>query len=65
MAQNKADIGCKDKNCKLQSAVVVPLKNNEDIIGTLKLYRCRQNSISDSDIELGMGLAHLFQHNWN
>jgi two-component system sensor histidine kinase LytS len=60
VAQNKADIGCKDKNCKLQSAVVVPLKNNEDIIGTLKLYRCRQNSISDSDIELGMGLAHLF-----
>lgn len=60
IARDRESIGCQNENCKLKSAIVVPLKNNEDIIGTLKLYRCRENSISDADIELGLGLAHLF-----
>lgn len=61
IAQNKSDIGYNQgEPGNLESAVVVPLKTKEEVVGTLMLYRSGQNSISESDIELGVGLAHLF-----
>lgn len=60
IAHSKKNLGCKHKRCKLGSAIVVPLKNDKEFIGVLKLYRCRENSISNADIEIGTGLAHLF-----
>lgn len=60
VANNKHEIECIDKSCKLQSAIVVPLYMKEHIIGTLKLYKASPNSITTSDIELAKGLGYLF-----
>ena len=60
LARTRDEIGCREKNCRLASAVVVPLKRREVTIGTLKLYHDRENSITPVDLELARGLAHLF-----
>lgn len=60
VARTREEIGCREKSCRLASAVVVPLKRGESTIGTLKLYRERENSITPVDLELARGLAHLF-----
>ncbi|OIQ09016.1 sensor histidine kinase YehU [Moorella thermoacetica] len=60
LARSRGEIGCREKDCRLASAVVVPLKRREATIGTLKLYHERENSITTVDLELARGLAHLF-----
>lgn len=60
IANCKEDIECSNSKCKLQSAIVVPLYMKENIIGTLKLYKSNENSITLSEIELAKGLAYLF-----
>jgi two-component system, LytTR family, sensor histidine kinase LytS len=60
IASTKAEIGCTNIKCSLLSAVIVPLRCREEIVGTLKLYRSRENGISSLDVELAQGLAGLF-----
>ena len=60
VAQERGEIDCINKNCSLKSVIVVPLKEQEKTIGTLKLYKNRENSITSSDIELAKGLGHSF-----
>jgi len=55
----RTDIGCPVKGCELASAVVVPLKFDEELIGTLKFYKDNESSINDVDIELATGVANL------
>lgn len=43
-----------------QSFIVLPLKENNEIIGSLKLYKKLPNAITVIDLELGTGLAKLF-----
>lgn len=43
-----------------QSFIILPLKQNNEIIGTLKLYKKLPNSMTSIDLELGNGLAKLF-----
>ncbi|GEM_PF-4765907 len=50
IANNKEEIGCKNPKCKLSSAVIVPLKRRNEIIGSLKLYYERDNSITPVDL---------------
>ena len=57
---NKKDIQCIDDNCSLRSAIVVPLKEYDTVVGTLKLYKKEENSITSVDVELALGLAQLF-----
>lgn len=57
---NKEGIGCNRPNCQLRSAVIVPLKERDRAVGTLKLYKKEENSITPIDIELALGLAQLF-----
>jgi LytS/YehU family sensor histidine kinase len=57
-AYSKEEIGCPQKNCHLQSAVIAPLKDGEIILGTLKFYRVTQG-LSDVDIEIARGLSNL------
>ncbi|MTI67071.1 MAG: sensor histidine kinase [Firmicutes bacterium] len=54
------DIGCDYKGCELKSAIIVPLKEGKKTIGTLKLYKTTENSITQIDLELALGLASLF-----
>ena len=52
--------GCEHEKCPLKSAIVLPLKENDKTIGTLKLYKEMANAITTIDVELGNGLAKLF-----
>lgn len=60
LAQHKDEIGCDVAGCPLMSAVVVPLRRRNEVIGTLKLYRSQEMGIGPLDIELAEGLGQLF-----
>lgn len=52
-------IGCDHKGCPFTSAAVVPLHQNGEIIGTLKLYGTRKNQLDLLSFEIAKGLANL------
>ncbi len=60
VAITREEINCKEPSCPLSSAVVAPLLECDKVIGCLKLYRIRPNSITSIDIKLAQGLAHMF-----
>jgi two-component system, LytTR family, sensor histidine kinase LytS len=60
VAHNADQIGCPHSVCDLQSAVIVPLRCGEDIVGTLKLYYKQGAAITQEDIEFAQGLGQVF-----
>ncbi|MFZ5966704.1 MAG: LytS/YhcK type 5TM receptor domain-containing protein [Bacillota bacterium] len=54
------EMTCDYPDCPLQSAIVLPLRENEVIVGTMKLYKTNMNAMTAIDVELGNGLAKLF-----
>lgn len=60
LAKTQADIGCSHPGCRLTSAIVVPLKCGEQVIGTFKLYYTGKNTLTQSDVVFAKGLAQLF-----
>ncbi len=60
IANYRDEIDCNYKFCKLKSAIIVPLKEDNKTVGALKLYKTRENSISQVDLELALGLGSLF-----
>lgn len=60
IANSKEEIHCMAKDCKLKSAVIVPLKEDNKTIGTLKLYKNEENAVSQVDLKLALGLGLLF-----
>ncbi|GAW91689.1 sensor histidine kinase [Calderihabitans maritimus] len=59
-ANNAEEIGCRQPGCSLRSAVIVPLKRREEVIGALKLYKLKEGAIGRVEREFAHGLAHLF-----
>ncbi|TZE81018.1 sensor histidine kinase [Calorimonas adulescens] len=59
VAVHKEGIECSHGGCPLRSAVVSPLYKKDQMIGVLKLYRKRENAITETDINLAKGLAGL------
>ncbi|WP_208985028.1 LytS/YhcK type 5TM receptor domain-containing protein [Maledivibacter halophilus] len=59
IANTKKGIGCTNKNCKLVSSIVVPLKDGLETKGALKLYKTTAEILAQ-DIELAKGLRNLF-----
>ncbi|MDR3589573.1 MAG: LytS/YhcK type 5TM receptor domain-containing protein [Negativicutes bacterium] len=59
LVQKRQNIGCQDPDCPLQAKIVVPLKDEDTVIGALVFYRTVPNSITSFDIELARGLAQL------
>lgn len=57
---SKEAINCRCQGCPLKAAVVVPLKEQDKTVGSLKLYREAEHSITHLDEELALGLAQLF-----
>ncbi|MDN5361905.1 MAG: two-component system, LytTR family, sensor kinase [Moorella sp. (in: firmicutes)] len=49
-------MGC---NCPLKSAVIVPLKCREEIVGALKLYQTKEGLFQPEIVRLAAGLANL------
>lgn len=60
IAQEKEQIGCSHPQCKLASAVVVPLVQVNEVIGTLKLYYTTVEAIGQADRMFAKGIAQLF-----
>lgn len=60
IAKDQEQIGCPFPNCKLRSAIIVPLKCGEQVIGTFKLYYTGKNLLNQSDVVFADGLAQLF-----
>lgn len=52
-------IECKNDNCPIRSAIVVPLKDKDQIIGTLKIYYKHENGVTYRDKTLAEGLSQL------
>jgi len=60
IVKNQTEIGCLNKTCKLNSAIIVPLIKKDQVIGVLKIYKTKENGISSVDVQLAEGLAKLF-----
>src|SRR5690606_31491430 len=60
IANRKEEIGCEHAGCKLKSAIIVPLKEDDRVIGTLKLYKDEENSMTPIEQELALGLGVIF-----
>jgi len=60
LARDKSGIGCAHAGCQLASAIVVPLKSADRVIGALKLYYTHKSNLGQADIVFATGLAHLF-----
>lgn len=60
--QSKCDMGCGNDKCSLNSAITVPLRKDDTVIGALKLHRIGENAMSPLDAVLANGLAHLFSN---
>jgi len=52
-------IECSSEDCQLKSGIIVPLKEKDEIIGTLKLYFAKRNGISFTHEKLAIGLSQL------
>lgn len=52
-------IDCPNLNCKLKSAIISPLMEGEEIIGTLKIYYCKEDAVSFRNINLAIGLSQI------
>ena len=53
------EIECSSEGCQLKSGLIVPLKEKDEIIGTLKLYFAKRNGISFTHEKLAIGLSQL------
>lgn len=54
------EIGCQLEACPLCSAIIVPLRKGDTILGCLKLYGTKDRPLDQTLFELAKGLADLF-----
>src|SRR3712207_8873466 len=52
---NKVEIDCPCENCPLKSAIIVPLRENEQVIGCLKIYYKQEDAITTRTKNLAIG----------
>ena len=53
-------IGCSVSTCPFNSAIIVPLKKKNHIIGTLKLYGSKNIALDKIKFKIAQGLTELF-----
>lgn len=53
------EIECSSEGCQLKSALIVPLKEADETIGTLKLYFSKENGVSYTSEIVAIGLSQL------
>ncbi|HJA73336.1 MAG TPA: histidine kinase [Candidatus Limosilactobacillus faecipullorum] len=59
VANTEERIGCKNPDCPLNSAVIIPLSLGDEIIGTLKLYYTQRWRLTPVEIQLGTGIGQI------
>ncbi len=60
VAKNKDEIQCSHQDCPLHAAILLPLKANNKIVGTLKLYFANPKNIQLVEYTMAEGLSKLF-----
>ncbi|AVX20477.1 two-component system, LytT family, sensor histidine kinase LytS [Carboxydocella sporoproducens DSM 16521] len=60
IAGSRQEIDCSHPTCPLNTAVIVPLRQNQQVVGTLKIYHRTNKPVTEVEIEFANGLAHLF-----
>jgi two-component system sensor histidine kinase LytS len=58
--KKRSRIQCNEPSCPFCSAIIVPLKKGGNIVGTLKFYGTRTNSLDRIQFEIARGLTGLF-----
>lgn len=53
------EISCNNHKSPFKSAIIVPLKDGEDVIGALKIYYAREGEISFRSRSLAIGLSQM------
>lgn len=56
---NADQIDCSCGTCPLKSAIITPLKDGDEIIGTLKIYYGKEDAISFRNTNLAIGLSQI------
>lgn len=56
---NADQIDCSCGTCPLKSAIIAPLKDGDEIIGTLKIYYGKEDAISFRNTNLAIGLSQI------
>ncbi|MCY6354571.1 sensor histidine kinase [Clostridium sp. ZS2-4] len=56
---NADEINCPHEKCPLKSAIITPLKDGEEIIGSLKIYYGNEEAISFRNRNLAVGLSQI------
>ncbi|WP_186430562.1 sensor histidine kinase [Clostridium sp. BSD9I1] len=56
---NAEQIDCSCGTCPLRSAIIAPLKDGDEIIGTLKIYYGKEDAISFRNTNLAIGLSQI------
>ncbi|WP_339061897.1 sensor histidine kinase [Tepidibacillus marianensis] len=62
VAKSQDDIRCEHPKCPLQSAIIVPIKMGNEVVGVLKFYYANPKQIRPVDRELALGLGKLLSH---
>ncbi len=59
--RSKEEFNCtvNDCNCPLESAIIVPLSNKNEVIGSLKIYETKKGKIEEDKIRLASGMGKL------
>lgn len=60
IAHSEEQIGCPNPDCPLQAAVVVPLRVNDKVVGTLKMYYVKSWELTPVEIQLARSLEKIF-----
>lgn len=55
-------IHCEVENCPLHAAIIAPLIQQNEVIGTLKFYFSSESAITSVDVELITGLSKMISH---
>jgi len=59
---NREAIGCARKNCPLQAAILVPIREGGSVVGLIKLYFRRPQQIGKVHEALARGLSNLISN---
>lgn len=59
-SKNRDHIGCKHPKCPFYSAIIVPLRKGDLIIGTIKLYGAKNAELNRIQFAIATGLTDLF-----
>lgn len=61
-AVHEGKLRCQAEGCKLSAAIIAPLMQREQVVGTLKLYYSSDKLLTGRTIELVTGLSSLLSH---